>query len=175
MEARQFWKHRPKRRRYFAAQEGGICGHPWLTWGVRESDSEQQQEADFETAPSNRRGEESPDMQAYGRPSPCETRLRDHIKEGGALSITRFEISDLQVGLNPEHRGDLFTCEGDERKLLKDSAEKSKKQRNCERPPYVVDGFVRVDNSASSEHQIGRTDERWSTERRSHVVSFRRQ
>lgn len=41
-------------------------------------------------------------------------------------------------------------------------------------PPYAIDGFDRYDVPRLSHFQISRTDERWSFEKRSFTVSFRR-
>jgi hypothetical protein len=41
-------------------------------------------------------------------------------------------------------------------------------------PPYLADGFERVDLAFLSKHQVCRTDEPWLKARRSKTVSFRR-
>jgi hypothetical protein len=41
-------------------------------------------------------------------------------------------------------------------------------------PPYTQEGFARVELEHISQIQICRTDERWSSRRHSHTVSFRR-
>lgn len=86
--------------------EGGICGHPWLTWGVaRDSDCENSESGDSESSGDSdledssledSEGSFSEDL----KPGSFEKRLAPYLVEGFAR-VDLPTISEIQVGFMP--------------------------------------------------------------------------
>lgn len=142
-------------------QDLGICGHPWLTWGVSlpwdSSDSDNCEDSDV-------------DDTYFQANEPFHTQETEDEPNNGVLPHQRCCISapvaDLQNGqvhdynLQPIGRT-LQVTEQDA-----DIAQSVAPNDNI--------GWERVELETLSKVQICRTDERWSTTRHSHTVSFRK-
>ncbi|KAL3678235.1 hypothetical protein R1sor_021191 [Riccia sorocarpa] len=128
--------------------DDGICGDPWLTWGSRFP------------------GDESSSDTSSHDNGCLNSKLTYELHE--SRSCSNYGPGKAAVMIETENpSGDKES--GDESSSQSIDGISTQPLR-----PYEADGWVRIELEHLSKFQICRTDERWSTYRHSHTVSFRR-
>ncbi|KAL2642051.1 hypothetical protein R1flu_009638 [Riccia fluitans] len=126
--------------------DDGICGDPWLTWGCRASGDE---------SSSDTSSHGNSYLDARSTYELQDSRSFSNYGPGKAAAI-------IESPFEENESNDLNSAVSIDRI----SSEPLR--------PYEADGWVRIELENLSKLQICRTDERWSTYRHSHTVSFRR-
>jgi len=142
-------------------QDNGICGWPWQTWGSSSTWDCWSDSDDSDSDNSN------PQSEASALDLSSETRLAAFQ---GELPNPNPKTNNQQSEIPSVSNS---CCMIDSKSPV--MAEEN--QGSCsrmERPQYERDGWERVELDSLSRVQLCRTDERWSTSRHSHTVSFRK-
>jgi hypothetical protein len=165
-------------------QDGGICGHPWLTWGYsseEDSSDDTDTEADDNDAHSGSKRNQFSSTHycaSIDRPKTAEEGkdCHQHHPEFLPVKCQRISTSILEPhssnskgnGLEEQVKDNTLASVQECLRAREANHDVMKQQL------YKIEGFERVELESMSAVQICRTDERWSTTRHSHTVSFRR-
>jgi hypothetical protein len=164
--------------------DGGICGHPWLTWGYsseEDSSDDTDTEADDNHARSGSKRNQFSSTHYCASNDRPETAEEDkdchqHHPEFLPVKCQRISTSILEPH-SSNSQGNGLEEQVKENPLA--SVQECLRAREAnhdvtKQQLYKIEGFERVELESMSTVQICRTDERWLTTRHSHTVSFRR-
>lgn len=136
-------------------QDDGICGDPWLTWGYRPPGDISSSDSSLEPGSP---GTSDLEFRSKEHPSTCS-----NYGPGIATVVVESEITSVEIEGSKLHTRSECPLDTKHEEIPLQA-----------RRPFEMDGWVRVELKDLCELQICRTDERWSTIRHSHTVSFRR-
>ncbi|BBN02965.1 hypothetical protein MPTK1_2g19690 [Marchantia polymorpha subsp. ruderalis] len=135
--------------------DDGICGDPWLTWGYRPPGDISSSDSSLEPGSP---GTSDLEFRSKEHPSTCS-----NYGPGIATVVVESEITSVEIEGSKFHTRSECPLDTKHEEIPLQA-----------RRPFEMDGWVRVELKDLCELQICRTDERWSTIRHSHTVSFRR-